>query len=83
MSNKAFDSLKSIFKRKQSESDQLDEGLHRVNVSLMEKHYKADDLVGCAIILKHILEIYGEQKKKNHRLKGREFVHFILSSKHK
>jgi hypothetical protein len=49
----------------------------------MEKRYEEDDLVEAAYILQNLLEIYGTQKRKNHRLKGREFIHFILSSKHK
>ena len=63
--------------------EEAKEGAIRVNVTLMEKKFEADDLVGSAIILKHLLEIFGEQKKQNHRLKGREFIQFILSSKHK
>ena len=83
MSKNIFESFKNLFKREQSDSDQLEEGLHKVNLMELENHFESDDLVGCAIILKKLLEIYGEQKKKNHRQKGREFVHFILNSKHK
>ncbi len=49
----------------------------------MEKMYEDDDLVNASILLRHLLEIYGTQKKKNNRLKGREFIHFVLRSKHK
>jgi hypothetical protein len=78
-----IESFKKMFKRKTEVSKKENEGTLRVNVSEMEKCYKEDDLVKSSIILKHLLEIYGEQKRKNNRFKGREFVHFILSSKHK
>ena len=74
---------KKMFKGNPSKKEQSASGLLRVNVRLMEKRFEENDLVSCSITLKHILEIYGTQKKKNHRLKGREFVHFILSNKHK
>lgn len=83
MSKNIFDSFKKVFKGKPTHKEHAQEGSLRVNVTMMEKKYEEDDLVGSAIILKHILEIFGEQKKQNHRLKGREFIHFILSSKHK
>jgi len=83
MDKKFINSLKKMFKRSPVHKEETTEGTLRVNVRMMEKCFKEDDLVGCSIILKHLLEIYGTQKKKNHRLKGREFVHFILSSKHK
>ena len=83
MGKNIFDSFKKFFKEKTAVSYRLEDGLHRVNVTIMEKHYEADDFVGSSIILKHLLEIYGTKKKMNHRLKGRVFVHFILSNKHK
>lgn len=83
MAENIFDSFKNIFKGKDKEEKELNENELRVNVSIMEKKYDDDELVEASIILKHLLEIYGTKKKKNHRLKGREFIHFILSSKHK
>ncbi len=55
----------------------------RISVYTMEEKYETDDLVGASKDLKRLLEEYGERKKKNHRYKGREFIHFILSNKHK
>ena len=49
----------------------------------MEKKYELEDLVGSAKDLKSLLEINGRRKKQNHRYKGREFISFILSNKHK
>lgn len=72
-----------LFKGKEKQVEEVEEGTFRVNVTIMEKKFAEDDLVGAAVVLRHLLEIYGTQKKKNHRLKGREFIHFILSIKHK
>ena len=83
MSKNIFDSFKNLFKGKPKEVEETEEGILRINVSIMEKKYETDELVEASIILRHLLEIYGAQKKKNHRLKGREFIHFILSIKHK
>jgi hypothetical protein len=83
MSNNIFDSFKKVFKGKDKKEKKEQDGTHRINVSIMEKRYEEDDLVEAAYILQNLLEIYGTQKRKNHRLKGREFIHFILSSKHK
>ncbi len=83
MSKNIFESFKKVFKGSQVHKEEATEGKLRVNVALMENRFKAEELVSCAVSLKHLLEIYGIQKKRNHRLKGREFVHFILSSKHK
>lgn len=55
----------------------------RVSVDSMERKFSEDDLVGAAKDLKLLLEFYGHKKKKNHRYKGRTFIHFILSNKHK
>lgn len=57
--------------------------LHEISVDTMEAKYEADDLVGASKDLKHLLEYYGQRKKSNHRYKGRNFIHFILSNKHK
>jgi hypothetical protein len=75
--------IMSLFKKKEAVSKELKENEIRVNLSILEELYEKEELVECAVVLKHILEIYGVQKKKNHRYKGREFVHFILGSKHK
>jgi len=83
MGNKDNGILRKLLMKTPKHKEESTEGLMRVNVTLMEKKYEADDLVGSAIILKHLLEIFGEQKKQNHRQKGREFIHFILSNKHK
>ncbi len=83
MSNNFFQSIKSIFTKKANTPELQKNESKRVNVILMEKCFDADDLVGAAVILKHLLEIYGSQKRKNNRLKGREFVYMILSNKHK
>ncbi len=83
MAEKILNKLKKVFKEKEVKKEDLKDKPIKYNVKTMEKYYAADDLVQAAKILKKILEIYGIQKKENHRLKGREFVHFILSSKHK
>ncbi|MBN2604964.1 MAG: hypothetical protein JXR62_03985 [Bacilli bacterium] len=80
MAENIFESLKNLFKGKPKVSK---EGLRTVNVREMEKLYEADDFAAAAQMLIDLLEIYGVRKKKNHRLKGREFIHFILSHKHK
>ncbi len=49
----------------------------------MEAKFEEEDLVEAAKDLKNLLEAYGFRKKKNHRYKGRTFIHFILSNKHK
>jgi hypothetical protein len=83
MSKNIFDSFKKVFKGNQQQKLETTEGKLRVNVTVMEKCYEEENLVGSSIVLKHLLEIYGTQKKQNHRLKGREFMYFLLSNKHK
>lgn len=83
MSKNIFDSFKNMFKGKNAAEESNEADYVRVNVTTMEEKYQEDDLVGAASILVHILEVYGEKKSKNHRLKGREFIHLILSRKHK
>ncbi len=83
MSENIFDAFKKVFKGNTKKTEEAKEGSRKINVPLMEKKYEEDDLVEAAFILQNLLEIYGTQKRKNHRLKGREFIHFILSSKHK
>ena len=61
----------------------LKQNLQEVSVVMMDERFKAGDLIGAATILRNLLEIYGMKKDKKHRYKGREFIHFILSNKHK
>lgn len=82
MSTNILDSFKNLFKGKQ-EVTELEEGMLRVNVVEMERYYEEEDLVTASIVLRELLEVYASQKKQNHRYKGREFIHFILSNKHK
>lgn len=49
----------------------------------MEEKFQSEDYMGAANELKSLLEKYGRRKRKNHRYKGREFIYFILSNKHK
>jgi len=49
----------------------------------MEKKFEDEDYIGAAKELKSLLEAFGRRKRKNHRYKGREFIYFILSNKHK
>jgi len=74
--------LKNIFKKK-SKNTETSTKARRANTDEMEKSYNNEDFVHSAMILKTLLEVYGERKKKNHRRKGREFISFILSNKHK
>ena len=83
MANKFLTSIKNIFVGDKMPQEQLKEGMKNVSVAAMEHRYQLDDLVGAAAILRNLLELYGENKRKNHRTKGREFIHFILGSKHK
>lgn len=83
MGNNIFDSFKNLFKGKTAKEVPSAENYVEVNVTAMEEKYQEDDLVGAASMLIHILEKYGEKKSKNHRLKGRAFIHLILSRKHK
>jgi hypothetical protein len=82
MANGFFGSITKMFGSKDVKQE-VEENLKRVNVSIMKARFDAGDLVGAAVILRNLLEIYGEKKKKNHRQKGREFIYFILSHKHK
>jgi len=74
--------IKNIFKKKEKVAE-TSKKVKRANTDEMEKSYNNDDFVHSAVILKALLEVYGERKKKNHRQKGREFISFILSNKHK
>ncbi len=76
-------SMKNWFKKKEKTEKDLDIESRRVSVAHMESRFAEEDLVGAAKILKNLLEVYAYRKRKNHRTKGREFIHFILSNKHK
>jgi hypothetical protein len=69
-----------IFKKKEK-NERVE--LNKVNILTVEQKFEDDDLVGSAKDLKLLLELYGTKKKKNHRYKGRAFIYFILSNKHK
>ena len=74
-----FDKIKSIF----TSGNTVENDENLVSIITMEEKYKQDDLVGAARDLKMLLEEYGRRKRHNHRYKGRQFIHFILSNKHK
>ena len=76
---KIKDFSKSIFKKKEVNKDEL----NFISVESMEVKYENEDYMGAAKDLKLLLERYGRRKRKNHRYKGREFIYFILSNKHK
>ncbi|MFP4478352.1 MAG: hypothetical protein ACLFPM_02840 [Candidatus Izemoplasmatales bacterium] len=71
--------VKSIF----TKSEDTEELYNFISVPSMEANYEEGNYMEAAKNLKQLLERYGERKKKNHRRKGREFIHFILSNKHK
>jgi hypothetical protein len=54
-----------------------------ITVGSVETQYENGDYNDAAKDLINLLETYGRRKRKNHRYKGREFIHFILSNKHK
>jgi hypothetical protein len=83
MAIKLFDKIKKSVKKDTILDPHSDDELKRISVPSMEQRYQAGDIVGAALVLRTLLEAYGQGKKKNHRLKGREFIHFILSNKHK
>lgn len=70
---------KSIFKKNEGVSNIPD----MISIGSMEAKYNIEDYMGAAKDLKLLLERYGRRKRKNHRYKGREFIYFILSNKHK
>lgn len=71
----------ALFGRTKKENQVPDESI--VSIDSMEYKFENDDLVGAAKDLKLLLEFYGHKKKKTHRYKGRAFIYFILSNKHK
>jgi hypothetical protein len=75
--------IKEITKKIFSKSEKTLEISNAISVVSMEMKFENDDLVGAAKELKSLLEAYGRRKRKNHRYKGREFIYFLLSNKHK
>lgn len=76
-----IESLKNIFKRNEFAPSLKDSNL--ISLESMEKHYEEEEYMEAAQELKILLERYGKRKRKNHRYKGREFIYFVLSNKHK
>ncbi len=74
--------LKKIFNKDLKNKDSVKK-VKSSNVREMRKCFNNDEIAKSAIILKNLLEVYGMKKKKNHHYKGREFIFFILSNKHK
>lgn len=71
----------ALFSKNKKEEKLQDESI--VSVYSMEKKFEDENLVEAAKDLKLLLEYYAHKKKKNHRYKGRNFIYFILSNKHK
>ncbi|MGD9761371.1 MAG: hypothetical protein AB7U52_02910 [Candidatus Izemoplasmatales bacterium] len=78
-----FDKIKNFFKGKSEKSNQEKGTPNYISVLNMEKKFEDEDYLGAAKDLKSLLEAFGRRKRKNHRYKGREFIYFILSNKHK
>lgn len=76
-----IDSIKNIFKS-QGKSNELND-TNLISLDSMENHYEEGRYMDAAQELKILLERYGKRKRKNHRYKGREFIYFVLSNKHK
>jgi len=76
---KVKEKSKSLFAKKETERIDLDV----TSIPSMEKKFQNEDYMGAAKDLKNLLEVYGRRKRKNHRYKGREFIYFLLSHKHK
>lgn len=83
MAIKLFEKIKQSLQKETVLDPHSEEELKRISVPTMEARYEAGDIVGAAVVLRSLLESYGQGKKKNHRQKGREFIQFILSNKHK
>ena len=77
-----IDKIKNFFKGK-PKSDRIKETPNHISILTMEKKFEDEDYIGAAKELKSLLEAFGRRKRKNHRYKGREFIYFILSNKHK
>jgi hypothetical protein len=78
-----IDKIKGFFKKSGSKSSKAKETPNYISIMSMETKFENDDLIGAAKDLKSLLEAYGRRKRKNHRYKGREFIYFVLSNKHK
>ncbi len=76
---KLIDSIKSLFSGNAGKKEKP----NYISLVSMEEKYQNEDYMGAAYELKSLLERYGRRKRKNHRYKGREFIYFILSNKHK
>lgn len=74
-----LEKLKSLFAKKEKSIEKV----NYISLMSMEEKYQVEDYMGAAKDLKSLLEQYGRRKRKNHRYKGREFIYFILSNKHK
>lgn len=72
-----IDKIKNLFKK------DIKDNLDLISVDSIKSKFEHEDYMGAAKDLKILLEKYGRRKRKNHRYKGREFVYFILSNKHK
>ena len=70
-------------KQQSTEQNEATKNVQEVSFPIIEHAYDAGDYVEAAIMMKVLMEYYGERKRKNHKQKGREFVYFILGSKHK
>jgi len=77
-----FSKLKNQKSEETIENKEVD-NVQRVSMSIIEQAYDSEKFVDAAIMLKVLIEYYGEHKKNNHRYKGREFMFFIMSNKHK
>ena len=64
-------------------SNEQEHNIQQVSYSIIENTFEKGEFLESAVMLSALLEFYGEKKKKDHRYKGREFIHFILSAKHK
>lgn len=64
-------------------SNEQENNIQLVSYSVIESAFEKGEFLESALMLNTLLEFYGEKKKKDHRYKGREFIHFILSAKHK
>ena len=76
---KLVERVKSFFERNKEEKEKV----NYISLVSMEEKFQKEDYMGAANELKTLLEKYGRRKSKNHRYKGREFIYFILSNKHK
>lgn len=79
---KFFDNVKKLFQKKpKKESEPLNYRV--ISLDEIRKKFDEDDINNAARDLKTLLDLYGKRINKKHRYKGREFIDFILGSKHK